>query len=232
MSSRVPEGQLEARPEAVERTIERHRRATRCAPISPTQRAAFGQICDFLDHHAPKDSPWVLDAGCGTGASCEELASLHGLPVVGIDRSAHRLAKTPAPTSSRGPLQLLRLRADLPAIWRLLVESGRVAEHCYLLYPNPSPKPSMLNKRWHGHGCFTDILRTCRHLELRTNWLVYAQEFAHAASYCLGGSHEVELFEPGARPPISPFEAKYLQSGHALYRVHVRGRGGGALLED
>ena len=170
MPSRVPEGQLEPRFEAVRRALDRHRSGGRHAPISGEQHEAFAQLCEFVDTQAAGTGdlvpgPWVLDAGCGTGHSSAKLHKLHAQAVEGIDRSAIRLSRAPQADTP----EILCLRADMPSIWRLLVESLRVAGRCYLLYPNPAPKPSMLTKRWHAHPCFADILRSCQQLEMRTN---------------------------------------------------------------
>lgn len=231
MPSRVPEGQLEPRFEAVRRAIDRHRSGARSAPVSSDQRAAFAELCEFVDTQATgpgalDPGAWVLDAGCGTGRSSALLHKLHGQAVVGIDRSASRLARAPDADTPG----VLCLRADMPSIWRLLVESRRVAEHCYLLYPNPAPKPSMLTRRWHAHPCFADILRSCHQLEMRTNWSVYAHEFAHAMSYCRGVEHEVETLSSERAEALSPFELKYASSGHRLYRVRGRAESGGTLI--
>lgn len=228
MESRVPEGQAEPRFDAVERAIDRHRAHPSRAPIPPAQREAFEEIVAFFK---ARPGPWIFDTGCGTGLSTHRLARLHGLPVVGVDRSAARLARGERGVEERSE-QALVLRADLPAIWKLMRQAGLRATRCYLLYPNPAPKTSLMGRRWYAHPSFEDLLATCESLELRTNWSVYAEEFAHALSYRLGRPHAIEGFSLEAREPLSPFEHKYHESGHRLFRVcSEHSRGGASLLE-
>lgn len=227
MDSRVPQGQAAPRFDAVERAIDRHRATPSRRPIAPAQLEAFESIVAFL---GDRPGPWVLDAGCGTGRSTHRLAHLRGGVVVGVDRSAARLARG----SRREPSgdDVLLLRADLPSIWRLMSKARLRATRCYLLYPNPAPKSALLGRRWHAHPCFEDLLGSCESVELRTNWWVYAQEFAHALSYRLGRPHAVDRLDLGNDEPLSPFEDKYHRSGHPLFRVCSGREGRGQSLLD
>lgn len=154
----------------------------------------------------------VLDSGCGTGASTRWLAAANpGAMVIGVDKSADRLSRH----GEQGPGYSL-VRADLNDFWRLLRASEhRVSRH-YLLYPNPWPKPRQLNKRWYASPAFPVILGLGGVLELRTNWSIYAEEFA-AALALAGVASDVESFTPDE--PICPFEDKYAASGQTLYRL-------------
>jgi tRNA G46 methylase TrmB len=160
----------------------------------------------------------VLDSGCGTGASTRRLAALHpGCVVIGVDRSAHRLARGAGQNFPLREGHCLWLRAELGTFWRLAREAGWRLRHHYLLYPNPWPKPGHLGRRWHAHPAFSDLLALGGRLEMRCNWRVYAEEFAHAAVWLTGQPVAVE--ELGGGDPLSPFEAKYSVSGHSRYRV-------------
>lgn len=170
----------------------------------------------LLRHRAGR--PITLDSGCGTGESSLCLAQADGASlVVGIDQSAHRLARgrrradlTPVPN-------LLLLRADAGDVWALLAERGiRVARHL-LLYPNPWPKAAHLQRRWHGHPRWPALLALGGQLEMRSNWAIYAQEFALALAIS-GHQARIEPWEPGSHP-LTAFERKYMDSGHALWRV-------------
>ncbi|HWU51978.1 MAG TPA: hypothetical protein VN153_04105, partial [Tahibacter sp.] len=57
-------------------------------------------------------------------------------------------------------------------------------------------------------------------LELRTNWKVYAEEWTVALSLA-GRSWHIDCLDPHAGDALSPFEAKYRASGHALWRVRA-----------
>ncbi|MGB1138124.1 MAG: methyltransferase, partial [Luminiphilus sp.] len=83
------------------------------------------------------------------------------------------------------------------------------------LYPNPWPKASQFKRRVHGHGAFPVLARLGGSLEMRTNWAIYAQEFAEAAAL-IGCGGRVDAFAPEA--PMTLFEKKYQQRGHTLWR--------------
>ena len=56
-------------------------------------------------------------------------------------------------------------------------------------------------------------------IELRTNWSIYAEEFAFALQ-ASGWQALIEQIEIDANiAALSLFEAKYARSGHALWRV-------------
>jgi tRNA (guanine-N7-)-methyltransferase len=174
---------------------------------------AFADIADQL-----AQKPFLLDAGCGTGAST--LALAHEFPdrlVLGVDKSAVRLA-----TGQRlidggsAPANALLLHCELVDFWQLAAASGLACERQYLLYPNPWPKPEQLKRRWHAHPVFPALLALGGAIELRTNWRVYAEEFALALGVA-GMAATCDAFVPDE--PLTPFERKYAASGHALWRV-------------
>lgn len=62
-------------------------------PIAPFNVDTFAVVCKWL---GSLDTPWVLDSGCGTGHISLLLAKRNSTPrVVGVDRSAQRLRRTP-----------------------------------------------------------------------------------------------------------------------------------------
>jgi tRNA G46 methylase TrmB len=85
-----------------------------------------------------------------------------------------------------------------------------------LFYPNPWPKASQFKRRVHGHASFKALLEISQHLELRTNWEIYAREFSKALTIA-GRPTELRPFLP--QEPITRFEAKYVASKHTLWRV-------------
>ena len=131
--------------------------------------------------------------------------------VVGIDQSAHRLAKHPHSIAEN----CLLLRAEAEPFWQCLTEAEIPLYAHWLLYPNPWPKASQFKRRVHGHGAFPVLARLGGSLEMRTNWAIYAQEFAEAAAL-IGCGGRVDAFAPEA--PMTLFEKKYQQRGHTLWR--------------
>ena len=178
-------------------------------PCPAHTRKAFEQLLERLQ----RDSrPLILDSFCGTGMSTAVIAAAHpDALVVGIDQSAHRLAKH----QTTGAQNYLLLRAEAEPFWLCLVEAGITLHSHWLLYPNPWPKASQFKRRVHGHGAFPMLSRLGGALELRTNWDIFAQEFAQAAAV-IGIKGHTKSFIPDS--PVSLFERKYADRGHTLWR--------------
>ena len=164
------------------------------------------------------DLPLVLDSGCGTGESTLLLSQAYpGHLVIGVDKSSDRLSRTGAVQFPHRQGNVLWVRAELASFWRLALRDGwRLARH-YLLFPNPWPKPGQVQRRWHAHPVFPDLLRLGGRVEMRSNWQTYAEEFAFAVNFMCGTAVEPSLVPDS--DPISPFERKYRASGHELYSV-------------
>ncbi len=185
-------------------------------PIADHSRFAF-EKAEQLVHEQQR--PLILDSGCGVGASTVHFA--RQFPerfILGIDKSAARLAKHHAYREAAVSNYAL-VRADLLDFWRLAAAHEWQVERHYLLYPNPWPKKNALKKRFHGHPVFLDLIKLGQYFELRSNWQIYALEFAAAFLHCAGKRGALEIFVPD--PPLTPFEKKYLRSGHELFRLRI-----------
>ena len=192
--------------------LARHQNHPDQTPIAPFSHAIWPQVQAF----AAKHPALILDLGCGTGESSHNLAHHHpNSGVLGLDRSSVRLRKAPNAIASN----YLHLRADQYDLLRLMKAHAMRAEKVYLLYPNPSPKPEHLKRRWHAHPIWPTLLKVTNVIELRTNWSIYAEEFAFALQ-ASGWQALIEQIEIDANiAALSLFEAKYARSGHALWRV-------------
>jgi tRNA G46 methylase TrmB len=180
-------------------------------PCPEHTRKAFHVLQKTL---SDKPRPLVLDSFCGTGMSTAMLARHYPDSwVVGIDQSAHRLNKHQGEKQDN----YLLLRAEAESFWTCLVEAKIKLQAHWMLYPNPWPKAAQLKRRVHGHGAFPLLSRLGGSLEMRTNWYVFAAEFAQAAAE-IGLSGTCEPFTPAS--PLSLFEQKYQQRGHELWRFH------------
>jgi len=168
-------------------------------------------------------TPFVLDAGCGTGAGTIELARRHPAQIVlGVDKSAARLASgRRVAQASALPANAVLLRCELVDFWQLAAAANLRCERQFLFYPNPWPKPEHLKRRWHAHPALPSILALGGTIELRTNWRVYAEEFASALE--LAGARVESCEEFAADLPLTPFERKYAASCHDLWRCVARG---------
>lgn len=162
--------------------------------------------------------PLILDSGCGTGESTVRLSDRYpDSLVIGVDKSLNRLTRPGVESLPHRSGNIVLARAELTTFWRLALRAGWRLERHYLLYPNPWPKPGQLQRRWHAHPVFQDLLALGGRLELRCNWAVYAQEFAFAVNLMTASAVKPESV-PEA-DALSPFEHKYRASGHELYRV-------------
>ncbi|MBS3747856.1 MAG: methyltransferase domain-containing protein [Wenzhouxiangellaceae bacterium] len=190
--------------------MRRHLDALWQGPILDASRVAYRGFVDSWR----QDCPLVLDSGCGTGTSTALLAAkFPEAVVVGIDQSRSRLSRFREPMPPN--MRLVRARAE--DFWRLLrADRIRPARH-FLLYPNPWPKAVQLKRRWHGHPVFPELLALGGQLELRTNWRIYAEEFRLAAGIC--GIEVPPVVSFSVQSPLTPFERKYAESGHRLYRL-------------
>ncbi|MDX1380116.1 MAG: hypothetical protein R3233_03300 [Xanthomonadales bacterium] len=203
--------------------LERHLAEPWRAPLHEPSVTAFAAL---QAARGERTTGFVLDSGCGTGASTTLLA--RRFPdhlVIGVDKSADRLRRGGHAGLPRREGNAVWLRAELATFWRLALQAGWRLDRHYLLYPNPWPKPAQLQRRWHAHPVFPTLLALGGFLEMRCNWAVYAEEFAYAVNRVLGT--QVRPAVVAADDELSPFERKYRASGHRLYSVAVSCPAGG-----
>lgn len=197
------------------RLLQRYGTREWAEPLHPPSCRAFDAVQGLLQGEKPE---LILDSGCGTGASTRLLADRHpGTLVIGLDKSADRLARLGAGAFPRREGNAVWVRAELATFWRLAARAGWRLQRHYLLYPNPWPKPGQLQRRWHAHPVFPTVLELGGRLEMRTNWRIYAEEFALALEHYTGTAVRPSTLQ--VEEPVSPFERKYRDSGHALYSV-------------
>lgn len=164
-------------------------------------------------------APLVLDSCCGVGWSTIHLARQHPDHfVLGVDCSEDRLSRQKREPGEI-PDNCAWVRADLVDFWRLLLEAGLHPAYHYLFYPNPWPKIGHLQRRWHGHPVFPAMIALGGLLECRSNWRVYIEEMAQAIEIMGKGPVSCEPYVTDT--PMTPFERKYLESGHSLWRLQV-----------
>ena len=194
----------------------------------------------------------ILDSGCGTGESTIHIARrFPNIPVIGIDKSFARLNKAGNPSQTAGedvPPNAFWIRAELLDFWRLALDLVKACKwtipYHAVYYPNPWPKQSEATRRFHMHPIFPTLLSLGQTIELRTNWEIYAREFAEAAKIVLSECSEAgtvtemgvataagmtseaamtitcESFDPAA--PETAFERKYKDAGQKLWKVIVK----------
>ena len=216
-NSRIPESAQQGVHEHLAELVAKHVRCEFRKPYLDYNKAAFEHSLAGWDGKAPL----ILDAGCGVGHSTIQLA--RAFPdhwVIGVDQSEDRLTRKKPYPDALMPTNLVFVRADLVDYWRLMREAGiRLARH-YLLYPNPWPKIGHVSRRWHGHPVFPAMLELGGVLECRSNWKIYVDEFCFAVERLTARRVACEPYVPELA--LTPFERKYLNSGHVLYRGVVR----------
>jgi tRNA (guanine-N7-)-methyltransferase len=200
----------------LEKLVRRHMAHPFQKPIADYNREAFALA---MAAHAQwqTDAPLILDAGCGVGWSTQRIAETYPDHFVfGVDQSVDRINRgKPLPMPANATL----IRADLVDFWRLLAGNGvRLARH-YNLYPNPWPKIGHLARRWQGHAVLPVWLALGGEVECRSNWQIYIEEMAFALSLLSGTQVASEPWQTDN--PMTPFEKKYQESGHELWRCRV-----------
>lgn len=203
--------------EQLAKVVARHAASVFRKPFMQYNRDAFD--ASMAAWRAAGSSPLILDAGCGVGLSTRHLA--RRFPdhfVIGVDQSADRLSRNTRWPGAM-PENFTLVRADLVDYWRLMLAAGvRPARH-YVLYPNPWPKIGQLRRRWPGHPVFPTVVALGGKFECRSNWQVYVEECAAALTQLTGLLVQAQRFSPAC--PITPFEEKYMASGHGLYKCEA-----------
>lgn len=221
----------------LERVVRKHAATLFLRPVADHTREAFATAKEFVDRFygnvsTNKPVNVILDSGCGTGESTVHIAKrFPDTPVIGIDKSAVRLTRACAgnapATDGDVPPNAFWVRAELLDFWKLAldeVDAGRwrIPYHA-LYYPNPWPKQSEATRRFHLHPIFPTLLKLGERIELRTNWEIYAREFAEAAKLIpnqVRDDHVVcEAFSP--EECETAFERKYKEARQQLWRVVI-----------
>lgn len=197
----------------LEQTVLRHLRHPFQRPIPDYSLEVFEQAKQRVERH---NGPLIFDSFCGVGESTVAIAKANpDALIIGLDKSLHRLNKHDQHYQESGVDNYLLLRADTDDFWRLALEANwQLAQH-FLLYPNPWPKSSHLQRRCHGSPLFPTLLSLGGTLELRSNWKLYVEEFASALQIA-SQQAEVEAYLP--ETPITPFERKYHRVSQDLWR--------------
>ena len=245
----------------LEEVVRKYARTTFLRPIADHTREAFAQVETFVEKFYGKNGDpgtasgvtsvtrnadngtaprtVILDSGCGTGESTIHIARrFPGIPVIGIDKSCARLNKAGNPSQTAGedvPANAFWIRAELLDFWRLALDYAKAGKwtipYHAVYYPNPWPKQSEATRRFHMHPIFPTLLALGETIELRTNWEIYAREFAEAARIvyderavagmtdAAGMTIKCESFDP--EKPETAFERKYKEARQKLWRVTV-----------
>jgi len=199
----------------LDKTVCKHRDSVFAKPYAEHSQQAFDAAQLWISQR-PKRA-LIFDACCGVGQSSRLIATAHpNCNVVAVDKSQHRLQRG----HETLPENLLLLRADLNDFYRLAHEAHWQLFKHLVLYPNPWPKAAHLGRRWHGAPVFPHMLALGGQLEVRSNWLLYLQEFQLALQhYQKRYAIESNVQSLQVEQPLTPFEAKYDRSGQQLWQL-------------
>nr|WP_252736333.1 tRNA (guanine-N(7)-)-methyltransferase [Aestuariibacter sp. A3R04] len=200
--------------EKLDTLVERYKNTENKRPVSDHTKAAFDEVLTWLGNW---QGDIVLDSCCGVGESTANLArQFPDCKVIGLDKSAFRVGKHEHYQSGEDNYAVFR--ADVNDFWRLAqTQSWSIKKH-FLLYPNPYPKSSQIQKRWYASAAMVDLMALCPHIEVRSNWLLYLMEFSQAVRhYGLQGN----MRELRSAAPMTPFERKYQASGQPCWQLII-----------
>lgn len=193
-------------------------------PYQTHTQQAFNEM-DALVNAFLKTNPQadiILDACCGVGKSTRILAQQHpNSLVIGVDKSDDRINRKVEGFSVEDGYQAQNyhlVRADLNDFYRLVKEANWPVSKHYILYPNPWPKSKHLQRRWHGSAVFPQMISIGQTLILRSNWLLYLEEFQQAAKQ-VGLTGAIQQVENTEQQALTPFEAKYQASGQVCWQL-------------
>ena len=200
--------------------VQKHQAHPYQKPISTLQQSLFSRLSSLITH---QNQPLILDCGCGAAMSTTRLAQQYpGHLVIGIDKSLHRLMRHRQfkQTQQQGLAHwdnMILLHADIVEQIGLMNQADWQFDRQYHLYPNPWPKAKHLQRRWHGHAIFPTLMALSNITEIRSNWLLYLQEWQYAAT--LLGYHTQQIQPCHPDTPLTHFEAKYFAASEPVYQL-------------
>lgn len=210
-NSRCVSSNQTAPHEKIPELVRRHLDTPSQKPINEHTFNAFEQAALWRD----TSRPLIFDSCCGVGESTFRLASTFSdAQIIGIDKSAVRTDKQDRLFTL--PDNALILRADVIDFWRLAVKNAWFLHAHFLLFPNPYPKSTQVQRRWHANSSFIDLIRLGGNFELRSNWQIYVQEFS-LALHTLDITSSINKLN--ITDPFTAFERKYVASDQAIWQL-------------
>jgi len=208
----------------LELIVEKHFSHPFQKPYQSHTKQAFDAVNEFVQVFLANnpDGEVILDSCCGVGQSTRLLAKRFPKAlIIGVDKSSSRIERNVEgfDTTDDDHIENFHLvRADLNDFYRLVKTANWPITKHYILYPNPWPKSKHVQRRWHGSAVFPTLISIGEQIILRSNWLLYLEEFKLAADIAglIGNITKVSDDEP-----LTPFEAKYQASGQQCWQLTV-----------
>lgn len=230
----LPDSHQKTTHARLDELLQRYRDHSTQRPVADHTKYAFDAIMPWIEH---QQKPIILDACCGRGDSSIYTALRYpDHCVLGIDKSIARLSKLSKPyglTKLSGlalldkpdngiPDNLFLAQADLRDFYRLAHQDNLKLVRHQIYYPNPYPKPSQVQKRWHAMPVFNHMIALGGVFVLRTNFKIYAEEWVKALDFHGFASAVKIIRNDPTETSVSLFEKKYRERGHILYQVRVQ----------
>jgi len=211
--------------EKLEVIVEKHFSHPFQKPYQSHTKQAFDDINKFVQAFLvdKPEGEIILDSCCGVGQSTRLLAKRYPEAlVIGVDKSSSRIERNVEGFTEDDGYQAQNyhlVRADLNDFYRLVKAANWPVKKHYILYPNPWPKSKHIQRRWHGSAVFPTLISIGEQIILRSNWLLYLEEFQLAADIAglIGNIMKVNDDES-----LTPFEAKYQASGQQCWQLIVK----------
>ena len=178
-----------------------------------------------------------IEIGCGDGTHslhyCQQNPKKH---LIAIEKSPVRFRKFQKKINqlSQVPKNLHPIQANAIS-WIVHFIPSNSIEKLYILYPNPYPKKSQKNKRWHAMPFMGELIKKLQpegQIILATNEHFYLQEaqeyfqFLWKMEYLKKENFYKESLEiddsKKNRKAKTAFEKKYLQQGDSCYYLTVQ----------
>jgi len=193
-------------------------------PYQSHTKQAFDEVNELVQAFlvANPDGEVILDSCCGVGQSTRLLAKRNPEAlVIGVDKSLSRIERNVEGfdhASGYHADNFKLIRADLNDFYRLVKTANWPIKKHYILYPNPWPKAKHVQRRWHGSAVFPTLISIGEQIILRSNWLLYLEEFQLAADIAGLTGNITQIADEEA---LTPFEAKYQASGQQCWQLVV-----------
>lgn len=167
-----------------------------------------------------------VEIGCGVGFHPIRYALENpDRQLIAFERTKEKYAKFLGRLAGHPPLpNLVPVHGDAVA-WIAHGLGPASVDRYFILYPNPYPKESQRNRRFHEMPFFSHLVKTLKvkgSLTLSTNVPALAVEARERITQGWGLSLEEETVVPATERPRTHFEKKYLARGDTCWNLIFR----------